>query len=410
MNWKLSLQVVTLLVSFVATSAFGQVPSIASEFFPDGEPPSAGYPSIRGVTKAELTRYVPAKSSAGLTLIPTEGDRTIHLVDAAGKVVHQWRLDAERARMLPGGSLLVLHGTDWGRAQIPTIEALRPVIREYGIEGSQRWEYRAESPLHHDLHPLPNGNVLLLRHIHLPSPAELQERFGHTAAFRRSQGRVRTDEAIEVTRAGEVVWRWSFDKHFTVGSCGDRPCGKKSSARPAGLDWTHTNTIVAVPENRWYRAGHAAFRPGNILLLPRNWSTVLIVEKTSGKVVWRYDGDDRGGLGRPHEAHIIPEGLPGAGNLLLFDNGVGTHDGRSIIIEVNPVTKKTVWSYEAGETFFSRTRGAVQRLPNGNTLISEDRRGRCFEVTPEGEIVWLYQMPRIINRCSRYPTNWLRKG
>jgi hypothetical protein len=40
------------------------------------------------------------------------------------------------------------------------------------------------------------------------------------------------------------------------------------------------------------------------------------------------------------------------------------------------------------EPFLSIAQGAVQRLSNGNALISESARGRALEVTMSGEIVW----------------------
>lgn len=64
-----------------------------------------------------------------------------------------------------------------------------------------------------------------------------------------------------------------------------------------------------------------------------------------------------------HGAHIIPKGLPGAGNLLFFDNGgtagygapnpaapvTGFHNVKrdySRVVEFNPVTKEIVWEYD----------------------------------------------------------------
>jgi len=51
-----------------------------------------------------------------------------------------------------------------------------------------------------------------------------------------------------------------------------------------------------------------------------------------------------------------------------------------------------VWEYKGDEKnkFFSLASGSCQRLPNGNTLITESDRGRVFEVTPQGQIVWEY--------------------
>ena len=43
--------------------------------------------------------------------------------------------------------------------------------------------------------------------------------------------------------------------------------------------------------------------------------------------------------------------------------------------------------------FFTRWLGYVQRLQNGNTLVTESSQGRIFEVTAEGRIVWEYLNP-----------------
>ncbi len=114
-----------------------------------------------------------------------------------------------------------------------------------------------------------------------------------------------------------------------------------------------------------------------------------------------------------HHAHIIPKGLPGAGNLLVFDNGGSSgygftnptaHQRRqflaragSRVLEVNPVTLELVWSY-AGPRFFGSNISGAQRLPNGNTLVTEGPGGRLFEVTREGQIVWEYIYPRFQRR------------
>jgi outer membrane protein assembly factor BamB len=106
---------------------------------------------------------------------------------------------------------------------------------------------------------------------------------------------------------------------------------------------------------------------------------------------------------------MIEKGLPGEGNIILFDNGLfprhRTHCGQTFIIEFNPVTKKIVWKYEtegyANIKFFSKTMGSQKRFPNGNTFISEDNTGRLFQIKPDGEIVWEY-----VNRggtCRPFP-------
>ena len=77
--------------------------------------------------------------------------------------------------------------------------------------------------------------------------------------------------------------------------------------------------------------------------------------------------------------------------LAVFDNGLGR--GWSRVVEVDPRSDEIVWEYRAAkpEDFYSRAQGAAQRLPNGNTLITDSDSGLLFEVTPEGETVWEYR-------------------
>jgi hypothetical protein len=122
-----------------------------------------------------------------------------------------------------------------------------------------------------------------------------------------------------------------------------------------------------------------------------------------------------------HHAHMIPRGLPGEGNILLFDNGGGAGYGApnpgaptgldnalrdySRILEFDPVTLKAVWQYPPKQTgpagptnsgvLYSSFVSSAQRLPNGNTLITEGATGRIFEVTPSNETVWEFVSPYV---------------
>lgn len=106
-------------------------------------------------------------------------------------------------------------------------------------------------------------------------------------------------------------------------------------------------------------------------------------------------GDYKGGMSGQHESHMIEKGLPGAGNISIFDNGASpyknlAHAGCSFVLEIDPVTKEVVWKYDNGEHFHSNYTSSAQRLTNGNTLICEAAGKRIFEVTTKGEIVWEY--------------------
>jgi len=85
------------------------------------------------------------------------------------------------------------------------------------------------------------------------------------------------------------------------------------------------------------------------------------------------------------------------------------------VVEFNPVTLQIVWEYgtqDSDEHFFSQYISGVQRLPNGNTLITVGTSERIFEVTPDRRVVWDYVLPAgaWIYRAYRIPPEWLPEG
>ncbi|RMD84660.1 MAG: hypothetical protein D6808_06640 [Candidatus Dadabacteria bacterium] len=367
----------------------------------DGEISSLNQSSAK--RDSRLTIFKPYKVFPGYTLVPEEGTAKVLLLDIFGRTKHVWNVDVDRARLLPNCNLLVVHGSKWGITQ-PKWNALRPVIREYDWDGKVVWEYKGTEPAHHEAVRLENGNTIFLHRTMVPEA--IREKI--TDAYRRSL-KIKTDSFQEVTPDGKTVWHWHAYEHLDINNCGkpgctrydDKPLKKKKLS-----DWTHFNSIGVIPPNKWFRAGDKRFKPGNILTVPRNWWTAIIIDKESGDVVWEYTGDYKGGLGGGHEAHMIREGLPGAGNVLIFDNGSVVHPGESFVLEINPVTKKTVWVLDLGKKLYSKAAGSAQRLPNGNTLVSEDKTGRVLEVTPQKEVVWEFRNSYETNRAKRYPIGY----
>jgi len=187
-------------------------------------------------------------------------------------------------------------------------------------------------------------------------------------------------------------------------------------------DYLHVNNLKPVGPNHWFDEGDQRFAPDNLIFDSREANFIAIVDRKTRKITWTLGphfppiptGPAARKVPRPvdqisgqHDAQIIPAGLPGAGNLLVFDNqGAAGYPpaavsltGGSRVLEINPVTKEIVWQYVAqntgnsGWTFRSTHISAARRLPNGNTFIDEGQIGRFFQVTPDGEIVWEYLNP-----------------
>jgi len=122
-----------------------------------------------------------------------------------------------------------------------------------------------------------------------------------------------------------------------------------------------------------------SFRNGNVLVSLRGLDTVAVVDMESESLVWTQFGMWLEQL----DSTLLPNG-----NILLLEY-VG---GDPRVIEFDPVTMEVEWAYErdSGDDVDGQRGGACRRLPNGNTLISESGRGRAFEVTPQGDVVWEY--------------------
>jgi hypothetical protein len=223
---------------------------------------------------------------------------------------------------------------------------------------------------HHDVLKLRNGNILVLA----------REDDTHTGYLQ------------EVDRRGKVVWEWRSLDHIH-----DFPSWDHERKDP-----THFNSIHELPENKWFDGGDDRFRPGNILVSARHLNTIFIVDRLSGDVVWQYSD----GLDYQHEATMIVKGDPGAGRILVFNNGRHGLNGyrRSLVQAINPTTGAVEWEY-GSQFFFSSVAGTVQKLPGRNYAINSSHGGRVFEITPAGEIVWEWVPSYMPMRVERLPYN-----
>ena len=400
------------------------------------------------------TIYDPDRAWNGYTVLSPLATQAVLVIDMNGNVVKRWESFNNSAggpaRVLPGGFVLAATG-----ARPPHQESLELVERDFA--GAVVWRFSRAEPIktgedatiwsarqHHDWQresfpagyyspettpAIEGGNTLILTHAN------------------RTQANVadvplEDDRLIEVSWSGDIVWEWAASDHIEeLGFAADarkaiKAAGSFNAAR-GSFDWLHLNSATYVGPNRWFDQGDTRFAPNNVIISSREASLIAIVGR-DGSIVWRL-GPDFSASGElrairqiigQHHAHLIPKGLPGAGNLLVFDNGGASGygfanpiapDGRgafaratSRVLEINPVTLELVWSY-SNPRFFSTNISSAQRLANGNTLIAAGAGGRMFEVTREGAIVWEYMYPlfsganssNAVYRAYRLPYGWI---
>jgi hypothetical protein len=395
------------------------------------------------------TIYQPDEAWNGFTVLSLLGTPAVVVLDMSGREVWRWDdynlAPGGPARILPGGIVVASVGAFPGH-----LESTALVARNFDgeeewrfdhaeaitLDGQSRWSARQ----HHDwqLSRFPGGyysprftpgldgsSVLLLTHSSHKDPAIADVVLDD-------------DKLIELDPKGQVTWQWRAGDH--IADFGFTPAVRaaiKRGGKKDGYDWFHMNSAAYLGPNKWFEAGDKRFDPRNVIISSRQASVIAIVAR-AGRIVWQLGPDSTASeatraLGQiigQHNVTMIPEGLPGAGNLLLFDNGgaAGYGDpspispnGDSIyqratsrVLEIDPVTLKLVWSYGA-PNFYSFNISGAQRLPNGDTLITEGTQGRVFEVTPKSEIVWEYVAPpspgprasNAIYRAYRIPYAWL---
>ena len=377
------------------------------------------YPSV---FPTGVTRYDPVKAYNTFVLYAplADGLGQSYLIDMNGNEVHQWAqggfpplfLDPGVTRGQRGRILVQLSALPPGSGEAPGQAAnfRNKTIAELDWNGKVVWQWGSEAPggaarQHHDIHRLANGNTVMLSNVLHAVPGFTLPRL--------------TDDAIyEVDPAGKVVWRWLASEHLD--ELGFTPEELKLVKATRNPDYLHLNDMTPLGPNKWFNQGDQRFDPENILIGSRNANFVLIIDKKTGHVVWRLGPDyparpaGRQKLPRPvdqlvgqHDPHLIAPGLPGEGDLLLFDNQgeagyppapMQTNPG-SRVLEIDPVKKQIVWAYTGLDsdrpawTFHSSFISNAERLPNGNTFIDEGMNGRFFQVTPSGEIVWEYVNP-----------------
>jgi hypothetical protein len=407
-----------------------------------------------------VTRYDPDRAWNGYVLFSGQ-DKKTHLIDMNGNEARQWPyegfppvlLDPALTQGRKGNVLVQL-------AQLPGVHAAgnglgNKAIGEVDWDGKVLWQWGAGSQdayaaasvdadgapggaakQHHDWRRLANGNTLVLANKVHAVPG-----FAAKALL--------DDVIYEVTPQGKIAWQWTASEHLNEFGFSPESLKLVLAAQPKNgaqaVDWLHINNMAVVGPNKWHKAGKDGkedprFAPDNILIDSREANFVAIIDRKTGKVVWTLGPDYPAIAGTRvpravdqiiglHDAHIIAEGLPGAGNLLVFDNqgeagypkvspGIFPH---SRVLEIDPVSKQIVWQYTAVDSrqtqwsFYSAFISSARRLPNGNTLIDEGMNGRFFQVTPKGDIVWEYVSPyfgvsAVGGSGQQIDTNWVYRA
>ena len=402
------------------------------------------------------TIYAPGETWSGYTVLSLLREPGMVVIDMNGRVVKQWEGFNSSAggpvRILPNGEVIGAAGARPGHQ-----ESLRLVQKDF--TGAQRWVLQGNDQIegeggakstslrqHHDWQRADNPAGYFSPESKPASSGAATLVLAHAARTLPavSDLPLEDDHLVEYDAKGAIVWEWFAGDH--IDELGLSPAARAAIKTGAGagagpqqrreFDWLHVNSATYLGPNRWFDAGDKRFDPQNIIISSRQASLLAIIAR-DGRVVWRMGPDFRespqlmriGQIVGQHHAHLVPKGLPGAGNLLLFDNGGSSGYGfdtpiarngygglaraNSRVLEIDPVKMELVWSYAPAAGFFGTNISGAQRLPNGNTLITEGPTGRVFEVNAQRKIVWEYINPatgpggNAVYRAYRLPYDWI---
>ena len=394
-----------------------------------------GAPSASSTPSAEPTPAPGVERTVGLLLnepgsfpgytLFSKTD-TAYLIDHQGRLIHTWPTSSNEVKLLENGNLL---GGERG-------------AHELAPDGSVVWEYVGVRQ-HHDLLRLPNGNTLLLVESALTQEEAVAE--GANPDLISDEG-LRGARLIEIRptgpASGEIVWEWSIFDHLIQDFDPSKPNYGAVEEHPELVDINFAVGVLPGKPEDWTHPNALDYNAelDQIMITLRHFSEAWIIDHSAsaeeaaghsggnagrgGDLLYRWGNprayragtvDDQR-LFWPHNAHWIPDGLPGAGNMLVFNNGDGRpperrrsyssvdevvlpSDGFNYRLEPGSAygPPEPVWSYAANPPgdFYSPTLSGAQRLPNGNTLICDGDSGVIFEVTPDGGKVWEYVNPRV---------------
>ena len=371
-------------------------------------------------------------AAIGYTLFTLVGDgnHKVYLIDPLGRLAHKWHIDETlpgrgilHAKLLDNGNLLIMAGA----------------ILEIDPRGNIVWQYGAVR-VHHDFLKMPNGNLLLLSVARKTREEAIAA--GANPEFVHENG-IHYDYLVEVrpsASGGEIVWQWSPWDHLIQDFDPTKPNYGAIADHPELIDLNFLLETLSLHRQQapsdWLHANAIDYNPAldQVMLSPRHYSELWIIDRSTtieeargnsggnsgmgGDLLYRWgnprayqhgDASDQR-LFWQHHTHWIPDGLPGAGNILAFSNGKefhGNERGYSSVDEITPPVdgyryrrnegepyppNRPAWTY-ADADFYAPFASGAHRLPNGSALIADGAAGTIFQATPDGKIAWKYIVP-----------------
>ncbi len=363
-----------------------------------------------------------------------------YLINNEGQIVNQWNSNysvGQSVYLLENGNLLRAAEIEGpGHFTMPSVGGRAEL---FDWDGHLIWEYNYSTTTatqHHDIYPMPDGNILILA-IEVINRAEATQmgRKLLTPPFKQLYNEQIVELKPKNTNDADIVWKWNVKDHLiqdydktkdNFGVISENPqrldinyIGSSSG----GANWIHFNSVQYNAELD--QIALTSKHLGEIYIIDHSTTTAEAATSTGG--IYNKGGDflyrwgnpfaykqgtvEDQKLFGPHYAHWIGKGLKDEGKIIVFNNGEHrVPEYSEVLIITPPASVPGKYSYTANRAydpinpdyiyialvqsdFYSPFKSSAQRLPHGHLLICEGESGHIFEIDENESIVWEYQSP-----------------
>ena len=375
-------------------------------------------------------------ATGGYTLFSPERNSSVFLINNCGHLINEWTFTERPALtsyLLDNGNLLragrtLIEIRDWSNNVVWNISKTGLGLRQ-----------------HHDIEPMPNGNILLL----------LKDGYPDTTLINngRDSNKVAAtfyfDRIVEIQPIGNdsaiIVWDWTFFDHVIQDFDSTKPNYGNVSAHPELLDLNHDNGQVG----DFTHCNSIDYNEelDQILLSVRHFNEVMIIDHSTttlqakghsggnsnmgGDILWRWGNPLAYKQGTKlnqklflqHDAQWIDSGFVNSGKISVFNNSRDTLTNWSSVHILTPVFDTTSNKYSKtsnvfnplnfdyswsdsilGEVFYEKNKSGVHVTENGNMLICETKKGQITEISSSGNNLWTYKNPTGLITYNQYDT------
>ncbi|WP_456437182.1 aryl-sulfate sulfotransferase [Psychroserpens sp.] len=368
--------------------------------------------------------------SNGYTLFTPEQNQNVYLIDNCGQLINQWIFD-ER----PGLTCYLLENGNLLRAGRNTIE-----IRDW--DSNIIWSFNLENNgidnQHHDIEPLPNGNVLCI----LADDYTDAEMVALGKIPSPNGSTFNLDKIIEIEpsgiNGGNIVWEWKFIDHLIQDFDNTKPNFGVVENHPELIDLNYTQINTQDSDYTHVNSIDYNAELDQILLSSRSLNEIHIIDHSTstieasghtggnsnkgGDILWRWGNPKAYKQGTSinqklfsqHDAKWVESGYTDDGKITVFNNGGDNTLNSSSIHLITPEIingdysisnnifnpQDYDWSWNGSvldEIVNESKKSGVHSLPNGNLLFCQTSRGQFTEITKTGENLWTYANPTGLN-------------